>query len=296
VNARQSPTRLVDIVDAGMAFEVVADGLLFTEGPLWDATRNRLLFSDIPGNTIYQWDEHAGLAPFRNPSNMANGLTWDREGRLLACEHATSRVTRQEADGRLTVIAHALDGTALNSPNDIVVRSDGTIWFTDPTYGRSEYYGVPRVPELGFRGVYRVEPDSGRITAVANDFAQPNGLCFSADERRLYVNDTERMHIRAFEVHADGTLDQGRVWANVAGTGEGAPDGMKLDREGHLYCCGPGGVHVFDEGARPIGVIETPAPAANFTWGGADLRSLYVTASATVLRFSVRVPGRAHRS
>lgn len=296
MNARQGSTRLTDIVAAGAALEVVADGLLFTEGPLWDAAGERLLFSDIPGNTIYQWNERDGLTTFRRPSNMANGLTWDRDGRLLACEHATSRVTRLEADGRVTVIADALDGKALNSPNDVVVRSDGTIWFTDPTYGRSEYYGVPRAPELAFRGVYRVEPGSGRVSAMARDFAQPNGLCFSADERQLYVNDTERMHIRVFEVREDGSLDDGRVWTDVTGSGEGAPDGMKFDREGQLYCCGPGGIHVFDAGARQIGVIETPVPPANFTWGGSELRHLYITAGATVLRLAVRVPGRSPAS
>ncbi|MGH6623354.1 MAG: SMP-30/gluconolactonase/LRE family protein [Burkholderiaceae bacterium] len=284
--------RFEDIVGESVACELLASGFLFTEGPVWDAPRNRLLFSDIPGNALKQWSAGTGVSVFRAPSNMTNGMTWDREGRLLCCEHATSRVTRTEADGKVTVIASEYRGQALNSPNDIVVKSDGSIYFTDPTYGRMPYYGVEREPVLGFRGVYRVDADGKRVTLLADDFAQPNGLCFSADERRLFVNDTERTHIRAFDVREDGTLENGRVWAVVAGDGSGAPDGMKIDSEGNLYCCGPGGIHVFDQTARLLGVIRVPCAAANFNWGEEDLRSLFITASDSLYRVRVRVPGR----
>ena len=192
--------RFVDVVGAGVEYERLAGGFMFTEGPQWDPRQQRLLFSDIPGNAILQWSHAAGIRVFRAPSDMANGLAWDRNGRLLCCEHATSRVTRIESDGTITVIASEFEGMELNSPNDIVVKRDGGIYFTDPTYGRMEYYGVARAPVLAFRGVYRVEPDGARITLLADDFAQPNGLCFSIDERRLFVNDTERMHIRVFDV------------------------------------------------------------------------------------------------
>jgi gluconolactonase len=239
-----------------------------------------------------QWSSAAGASVFRAPSNMTNGMTWDREGRLLCCEHATSCVTRTEADGSMTVIASEYGGQALNSPNDIVVKSDGSIYFTDPTYGRMPYYGVERQPVLGFRGVYRVDSDGKRITLLADNFAQPNGLCFSADERRLFVNDTERMHIRVFDVLEDGTLQSGSIWANVAGDGSGAPDGMKIDSEGNLYCCGPGGIHLFDMAATLLGVIRVPNAAANFTWGEEDLRSLFITASDSLYRVRVKVPGR----
>jgi gluconolactonase len=277
---------------ATQELEKLADGFLFTEGPLWDRRGQRLLFSDIPGNRIVQWSRAAGTAVFRAPSNMTNGLAWDREGRLLCCEHATSSVTRTEPDGRITVLACAYQGKELNSPNDLVVKSDGAIYFTDPTYGRSEYYGVPRAPQLGFRGVYRLAPGS-ELTLLADDFAQPNGLCFSADEKRLFVNDTERGHIRVFDVLSDGRLGNGKLWAELSGEGPGAPDGMKLDSAGNLYCCGPGGIHVLDAVARKTGVIAVPGGAANFAWGDEDLKSLFITAGAALYRLRVAVPGRA---
>lgn len=284
--------RFEDIV-GDAACERLADGFKFIEGPVWDWERNGLLFSDIPGNALMQWSSASGASVFRAPSDMTNGMAWDRDRRLLCCEHATSRVTRTETDGRITVIASDYRGQALNSPNDIVVKSDGSIYFTDPTYGRMPYYGVEREPVLGFRGVYRVDADGKGITLLADDFAQPNGLCFSADERQLFVNDTERMHIRVFDVRDDGTLHGGRVWAAVAGEGNGAPDGMKIDSEQNVYCCGPGGVHVFDRTATLLGVIRVPNAAANFTWGESDLRSLFITATDTLYRVRVRVPGRS---
>jgi len=283
--------RFVDVVGASVEYERLAGGFLFTEGPQWDPRQQRLLFSDIPGNAIFQWSRAAGARVFRAPSDMANGLALDRNGRLLCCEHATSRVTRIELDGAVTVIASAFEGGALNSPNDIVVKRDGGIYFTDPTYGRMEYYGVAREPVLAFRGVYRVEPDGMRITLLVDDFAQPNGLCFSLDERRLFVNDTERMHIRVFDVAADGTLRNGRIWAELSGEGAGAPDGMKIDSDGNLYCCGPGGIHVLDRSAAALGVIRVPRPVANFTWGEEDLKSLFITATDNLYRIRVRVPG-----
>ena len=282
--------RFTAVVGEAVEFECLGDRFLFTEGPAWDARAQRLIFSDIPGDTMYQWSRSDGVQTFRRPSNKANGLTWDRDGRLLSCEHATSRVTRQEHDGALTVIASRYEGKELNSPNDIVVRRNGAIYFSDPTYGRLEYYGVPREPQLAFRGVYRTDAAGTPPVLLADDFAQPNGLCFSADERELFVNDTERMHIRVFGVRGDGTLDGGRVWATVEGDGDGAPDGMKIDSAGHLYCCGPGGIHVFDPEARCLGVIRVPRVTANFCWGE-DGHSLFITASEALYRIRVRVPG-----
>ncbi len=284
--------RFEEIVGAQVAYEKLADGYLFTEGPAWDPRQRCLLFSDIPGNLIAQWSQAGGASVFRAPSNMSNGLTWDREGRLICCEHATSRLTRTEADGRVTVLASTYEGKELNSPNDVVVKSDGAVYFTDPSYGRMEYYGVPRAPQLGYRGVYRVSPDGRILTLLADDFGQPNGLCFSADESRLFVNDTERGHIRVFDVRVDGTLGKGRIWAALTGEGPGAPDGMKIDSAEHLYCCGPGGIHVFDRAAQCLGVIRVPSGTANFTWGEDDLKSLFITATATVYRIRVKVPGR----
>ena len=284
--------RLTSVVGPAVEAERIAGGFLFTEGPLWHPKGRFLLFSDMPGDIVRRWSAAEGVKTFRQPCNKANGETYDRQGRLVTCEHATSRVTRTEPDGTITVLATHYGDKELNSPNDIVVRSDGAIYFTDPTYGRAEYYGLPREPELEFRGVYRLEPETRKLTLLADDFAQPNGLCFSPDEKRLYVNDTERRHIRAFDVQAGGLLANGRVWAETTGTDEGWPDGMKTDSAGNLFCSGPGGIHVFDAGATCLGVIRTPEPTANFTFGEDDCRSLFITASTSVYRVRVAVAGR----
>ena len=275
------------------AVERLATGFAFTEGPVWHPREKHLTFSDMPGDHMRRWTAAGGIQTFRQPSNMANGNTYDRAGRMLTCEHATSRVTRTEPDGRISVLATHYDGKQLNSPNDIVERSDGGIYFTDPTFGRMPYYGVERAPELAFRGVYRVEENGSGPTLLADDFGQPNGLCFSHDETRLFVNDTEREHIRVFTVGNGGLLSGGIVWAEVTGTGEGAPDGMKIDRDGNLYCCGPGGLHVFTPDARCLGVIRVPEVVANFTWGDDDLRSIFLTASTSLYRVRTMTPGVA---
>lgn len=274
-------------------FERLGTGFLFTEGPLWHPIQKFLLFSDIPGDHIHRWSAADGITSFRKPSNKANGLTYDWQGRLLACEHATSQVTRTEPDGRIVPIATHYRGQQLNSPNDIVVRSDGGVYFTDPSYGRKEYFGVKRELELDFRGVYRVGPDPRNAELLVDDFDQPNGLCFSLDELRLFINDTVRKHIRVFTVTPNGTLRGGQVWAETKGDKPGAPDGMKIDSAGNLYCCGPGGIHVFDPDANLLEIIETPEHTANFTWGDDDFRSLFIAASTSLYRIRVRVPGRS---
>jgi gluconolactonase len=200
-------------------------------------------------------------------------------------------VTRSELDGRITPIATHFQGKQLNSPNDIVCALDGGIYFTDPPYGRVEFYGVKRDQELKFQGVYRVGTDPRNPVLLVDDFERPNGLCFSLDGRRLFINDTARKHIRLFELQPDGTLAGGKVWAETTGQGPGAPDGMKVDSASNVYCCGPGGIHVFTPEAVCLGVIKVPEKTANFAWGDADYRSLYIAASTSVYRIRVQVPG-----
>jgi len=283
--------RIAETVGKKVEVEQVATGFDFTEGPIWHRSGGYLIFSDIPANQMHKRDANGAITSFRKPSQMANGNTYDRLGRILTCEHATSRVTRTGPDGRQAVLASHHQGKELNSPNDIVVKSDGGIYFTDPTYGRMEYYGVPREPQLSFCGVYRIEDNGSRLTLLADDFAQPNGLCFSLDESRLFVNDTERGHIRVFDVGANGLLSGGKVWADVTGDGEGGPDGLKIDIAGNVYCCGPGGLHVFDPDGRSLGVIRVPEMLANFTWGGPDLRTIYLTASKSLYQLRSLTPG-----
>ncbi len=281
-----------EVIDPAAAPEKIGGGFDFTEGPVWHPRDRTVVFSDMPGNHMRVWSEDGGVRTFRRPSDMANGNAYDPEGRLVTCEHATSRVTRTGHDGRIEVLASHYDGKELNSPNDIIAGRDGALLFTDPGFGRMAYYGVEREAELDFRGVYRL--DGGGLRLLAADFDQPNGLCFSLDERRLWINDTMRGHIRVFDAAADGSLGPGRVWAEVAGEGPGAPDGMKIDAEERLYCTGPGpGIHVFDSEARLLGVIRIPEPVANFCFGGDDMRTLFVTASTSLYRVPMRAAGPA---
>lgn len=281
-----------DVVGDDLAVERLGTGFLFTEGPVWHPRDRHLTFSDMPGDHMRRWFPDGRIETFRRPSNMANGNTYDADGRLLTCEHATSRVTRTEPDGSITVLATHYGGKELNSPNDIVVRTDGTVFFTDPAFGRREFYGVPREQELDFQGVYAVDPDGSNLRLLADDFDQPNGLCLSLDETMLFVNDTPREHIRRFDLTAAGMVSGGEAWADVTGEGDGAPDGMKLDADGNLYTTGPGGIHVFAPDATCLGVVEVPERVANFTWGADDLKSLFITASTSLYRTRTRTAGR----
>jgi gluconolactonase len=279
------------IIEPDAAPEQVLTGFEFVEGPAWHPGKKVLVFSDIIGDTMYCWHENDDLAVLRKPSRMANGNTWDREGRLLSCEHATSRVSRSNGDDSYEVVVSHYQGCELNSPNDIVVKRDGSIYFTDPNSGRSGKYGVARYQELEFQGVYRFDPDNAELTLLVEDFAKPNGLCFSIDESLLFINDTIRQHIRVFDVRADGSIANGRIWADTGGDEPGAADGMKVDSAGNLYCCGSGGIHVFDVNGVRMGVIETPEVAANFTWGGDDLTDMYIAATHSIYRLKMKIPG-----
>lgn len=284
--------RFRDVVGDDAPLEQLGTGFTFTEGPVWSPAGGYLIFSDMPGNIMRKWSPSGGIETFRQPSNMANGNFYDPQGRLVTCEHATSRVTRTEPDGDITVLASHFQGKELNSPNDVVAKSDGAVYFTDPSFGRNEFFGVPREQELSVQGVYRIEPGTERLRLLVSDFVQPNGLSFSVDESQLFVNDTMRGHIRVFDVREDGGLANSGIWAEVTGEGDGVPDGLKVDSAGNVYCTGPGGIHVFAPDATPLGVIHVPDVTSNFTWGGDDLRSLFATASTSLYRTRVKVPGR----
>ena len=275
--------RMAEVVNTGASRELIADTFNFTEGPIWHPHDEHLTFSDIPENKLYRFSNAEGVSVYRDPSNMANGNTYDRRGRILSCEHATSRVVREE-DGGLEVIASHYEDKELNSPNDIVVNRAGDVFFTDPTYGRQGQHGLQRELELDFRGLYRID-SANNLTLLASDFEQPNGLCFSLDESLLYVADTPNRHVRRFSYDGE-RLSGGEVFCASP-----APDGLKIDSRGFLYAGGPGGVGVYHTDGTFLGVFETPGFCANFTWGGADLGTLYLTASSALYRIRVNVPG-----
>ncbi len=277
---------------AGTRLHRLAGGFRFLEGPVWDAANQRLIFSDIPGNALYVHSrEHRALL-YRANSYMANGNCLDHQGNLLTCEHATSRVTRTAADGSYSVLAETFQGRHLNSPNDIIVKRDGMVYFTDPASGRGPVFGVPRPQDLDFQGVYRLNPDTGHLDLLLDDCILPNGLCFSRDETYLYINDTARQHIRRFRVTAEGLLTDGVLFAELLQDHPiGKADGMKIDSSGLLYCTGPGGIQVFNGEGVLVGRIPVPEQAANFTWGGADLQTLFITASTALYSIRVEIPG-----
>ena len=274
-------------------FERLLTGFEFTEGPIWNPQDQSLIFSDILGNSLFQWSQDGDLKKLRRNSYMANGNTYDRRGCVVTCEHATSRVTRTDFahHGDLEILATHYDGKQLNSPNDIVCKRDGNLYFSDPTSGRSEGFGVPRQQELDFQGVYRLNPDNLSLSLLVNDFSKPNGLCFSLDEKHLYVNDSDRGHIRIFELTDQGSLINGRVWIELTVDGIGVADGMKIDQAGNIYCCGPGGIHLLDVDANYLGLVKLPEQAANLTWGGQDLCSLYIAATTSIYQCRTKIPG-----
>ena len=283
-------SKLLDLVDSEAQVEQIGTGCLFTEGPIWNAEGNFLLFSDIPADQIKMWTPDSGITTFRQPSGQSNGLTYDKQKRLLACEHANRRVSRTELDGTVTTLVSHYEGKKLNSPNDIAVKSDGSIYFTDPPYGLKAEYGEEGGAELDFHGVYRLSADGQQLTLLVDDFERPNGLCFSPDESILYIDDTTRMHVRAFDVQADGTITKDRVFAVEKGE-HGAPDGMKVDQQGNVYLTGPQGIWIFDPDARHLGVIQVPEGAANLGWGGENWQTLFITARSSIYRIQLKVSG-----
>ena len=259
------------------------------EGPVWWKEGGYLLFSDINGNRRMKYTPGQGMVEFKKPTNGANGLTRDVQGRLVACEGIGRRVTREEADGSITVIAASFQGRRLNRPNDVVVKSDGAIYFSDPMGN-----AVPDQTDLGYAGVYRVSPDLGTITLLVNDFVTPNGLAFSPDEGVLYINDSRKRHIRAFDMAPNGTLARqtDRVFADLGGTEPGVPDGMKVDTAGNVYCGGAGGIYVMDSKGKKLGRIVHGQPATtNMAFGGDDWKTLFFTSRTMIGSFNVKIPG-----
>ena len=263
------------------------------EGPLWWKEGGYLLFTDIHNNRRMKYTPGNGVTVDLEPTNRANGLTRDLQGRLLSCEHDTRRVTRRELDGGLTVLANSFQGRRLNRPNDVVVKSDGAIYFTDPWTGPAAVQ-PPGENDQIFAGVYRVSPDLGTLTLLVNDFLTPNGIAFSPDEKVLYINDTARRHIRAFDVAPNGTLlrQTDRVFADLGGSEPGVPDGMKVDIAGNVFCGGAGGLYILGPNGKKLGrIVHGYANTANLAFGADDWKTVYFCTRMSLGSFKVKIAG-----
>jgi gluconolactonase len=253
----------------------------------------------MPGDVRRKYTPDGTVVEVRNFSNKCNGMTYDADLNLLVCEHVTSVVVRESPDGGREIIAQDFEGEELNSPNDVCVRSDGSIYFSDPWYGRFPGFGHPRARRLGWQGVFRIPPDGGKddleLVVDKNEFDMPNGLCFSPDESLLYINDTPRAHIKVWDVNADGSLSNGRMFFDGVGTGvieEGIPDGMKCDERGNIWVTGPKGVWVISAAGEHLGTIEVPENVGNLTWGGEDWHTLYVPSTSSLYSIRTKVGPR----
>jgi len=282
---REKKNTVQDILDDSAKLEKVAGDFQFIEGPIWHPD-GFLLFSDIPANIIYKFASNQQVEVFRRPSGKANGNTLDKENRLLTAEHENRRVSRTEKDGKVITLADRYEGKRLNSPNDLVVKSDGSIYFTDPSYGVSK-----EQEELGFYGVYRLASD-GKLTLLVKDLVLPNGIAFSPDEQKLYVNNSEAKYIAVFDVKPDGNITNERLFADLKNASQGGvPDGLKVDLQGNVYSTGPGGVWILSPDGKLLGKISVPETATNLAWGESDRKTLYITANTSLYRIRLKIAG-----
>jgi gluconolactonase len=300
---------LDEIVPPGVKVEKLAGGFLFTEGPIWipksEESDGYLLFSDPNNNLIYRWSQDGQISVFLTKSGYrgmdigeysqpgSNGLTLDAEGRLTINQHGNRRVVRQEKNGQFTVLADHYDGKRLNSPNDLVYKSDGALFFTDPPFGLPKFFDDPR-KELPYSGVFRVSPDGKDVKLLTTDLKGPNGIAFSPDEKYLYVDnwDPEKKIVMRYEVNPDGTLSHGIVFFDMTSAmGEDALDGMKVDQKGNLYVSGPGGIWVLAPDGKHLGTIAGPEHPHNFAWGDDDGKTLYLCAQTGLYRIRLQIPG-----
>lgn len=277
-----------ELIDPSATFTLLGQGYEFSEGPVWNSHEQALYFHDIPGDTRWKWTDAAGMELVATPTFKGNGMAYDVDGSLLVCEQVSSCVVRIRHDGQRELVAWHDDGVYLNSPNDVVARSDGSIYFTDPDYGRwNDWIGCKREFVRDVKGVYRVPPGGGPVELVVagDEFDEPNGLCFSPDESLLYVNDSPQANIKVYDVNPDGSLANCRLFRGEIGEGkmaEGNVDGMECDARGNVWTSGPGGVWVLNPDGERIGRIRTPEVCGSVAFGGPDLTTLYLTTSTTV--------------
>lgn len=294
----------IEVFDSSMGALLLPDsklvkhctGCIWAEGPVYFAEGDYLLWSDIPNNRMLRWSDADGMSVFREPANFTNGHTRDLQGRLVSCEHGGRRISRTEEDGSITVLVDNYQGKKLNSPNDLVVKSDGTIWFTDPPYGiLSNHEGYQADSELGANYVFRFDPESKDISIIADDFDKPNGICFSPDESLLYVADTGASHdpngphhIRVFDVVDGKSLANGRLFADIE---PGLADGFRVDIHGNVFTSSEDSIQVFEPGGHRLGKIMVPEKIANCTFGGPDKNRLFIAASSSIYSIMLNTAG-----
>ena len=293
------------LVPINVKVERIAGGHKWVEGPVWNRQQGYLLFSDIPDNSVYKWQEGKGESLFLKPSGYtgkmpfqglepgSNGLAYDLHGRLVLAEHGDRRIARLERNGQKTTLVERFNGKRINSPNDVVFKSNGDLYFTDPPFGLPKSYNDPR-KETPFQGVYRYAKD-GKLTLLTEDIKAPNGIAFSPDEKKLYISNADPVNAvwMVYDVKPNGNIDNGKVLFNAtawAKTKAGAPDGMKVDREGNIFGAGPGGIHVIAPDGRHLGSIEISAPTGNVAWGE-DGSSLFITSNTNVYRLKLTTKG-----
>jgi gluconolactonase len=305
INVVRLDCRFDKLVPLNVKIEKIAGGHKWVEGPVWNRKKRYLLFSDIPNNSIYKWQEsrgeslflkpsgYTGKAPFEGPEPGSNGLTYDLEGRLVLAEHGDRRIARLEKNWRKTTLVDRYEGKRINSPNDLVFKSNGDLYFTDPPFGLPKSFDDPR-KELAFQGVYKFSKDA-KLTLLTKDLKAPNGIAFSPDEKRLYISnaDTSNAVWMVYDVNPDGTIANGRTLFNATAWTKhnpGVPDGMKIDKDGNLFVAGPGGIHVIAPDGTHLGSIETGVPTGNLAWGEDGL-TLFITSSRTVYRLKLTTKG-----
>ncbi len=285
------------LIDVNGTLEIVAHGMHFGEGPVWDRRSSVLYWVDIIGSTIWKWKPGVGREQVMHPTGFANGMTFDHEGRLLVCGWSSRNVWRIERDGSIKILAERCNGKKFNSPNDIVVRSDGTIYFTDSAGGLVNLgmvaAGTDIQRQAEVQGVYRISPDGREVSLVTGAIGYPNGLAFSPDEKLLYVNDTRVNKLYVHDMRADGSTSETREWLQLTGSEPGAADGMKVDSKGNVWTSGPGGIHIIDPKGKLLGRMRFPAHVSNLCWGEADWKTLFITDHHNVYRTRVRIPGVA---
>jgi len=280
--------KMKEIIPEGFQFNKLATGFGWSEGPIWEAKTKSVYFTDFTKEEVYKWNSKEGLTIHRGESGCACGLAFDGEGRILSAESKTRSLSRQEKDKSLTTLALSYEGKRLNSPNDLIVKSDGSIYFTDP-----HSVDTGNIKELSSNGVYKIDPKTGKLMLLGV-FNRPNGLAFSMDEKLLYIDDTNLQTVYVYKVKEDGTIHAGKVFAKLdVKAGQGAADGMKVDSKGNIYITGPGGISIYSPKGERLGLLKTPETAANLCFGGEDLKTLYITATTSLYSLTVGISGIA---